>query len=909
MRKLLLLCVFLGASGAFAVGNATFPQSVASGDPRPNSVVVWTRVVDLDATDDLPVTLKISTVGSLRIVGTSKALPGDDLYDDSGANALVAEADHDFVVKALIDGLSPDTVYYYQFEYAGHRSPIGRTKTAPGADSTRPVRFAAINCNDYVGRFYNVLKHLCEQESQGLDFVVNLGDYIYETTGDPTFQGGVDSRNVIFSDLDEAIELTAADGTTFYAANSISNYRDIYKTIRQDPQLQRLHELFPMISIWDDHEYSDDRWREVATFFDGKVDEGGLDRLHRAEQVWYEFLPTGLALEADGNGLEIDASVLYPNTVIYDNFDFGETLRLILNDQRSFRPDHIIPENAFPATIVMDEATTQAVFESAFGAGSFAGVAANFDPYVDIDGAGLEPVKDGATQIVAALALEDFNDFTLEQLGGLTPDQAAGAYAADHVAGNLSASYLNQLFAGAGLAEPFDEATLDGLPRGVSYFLMGKLALHSDSGSRYQVVNPTFQLYAGYAYQLFVNSGGALGRDQDLFGGAQNLFLQESLAANEACWPVFATSAPFTPILLELSDLPAGVELPTNATLNGQIPIAAGDLGLPDLIPNELKAEFLVNADEPIGFPIFHQQIIDQLADAGAVIIDGDIHAQMVGALPNSTASANVADFTVPSAASGRLRNAFISAIALAERLFGQGLAANLGQEFQSFNYDPGQLDALIEGIDRIIEFNTPSMLRMNSDAHGYTVFEAGEDSFTASFRMIATAEIVNRLYPLAAIDLDAIFTEEYYVLNKTEEGYTGPTLVADLSEPMRDRDGDTLTFEEEETLGTDPNNADTDGDGVPDDVESNLVYLDPLDESDAGQILRELFTTEQVEELRVTAAAIEAQNGEVTIVFGIEEFDEAGETFNPIPGPEGEFEVTLPLVDGKRIVRLRLRR
>jgi len=911
MRLFFFSLVFVsGAANALAVGNDTFPQSVASGDPRPDSVVLWTRIEDPSATADVPVTLKFSTTGSLRLVGTSKVLPGEDLYDDNdGSNGLLAQIEHDGVVKARITGLTPDTTYYYQFSYGREVSPIGRTKTAPDSSSTRAVRFAAINCNDYVGRYYNVLKHLCEQESQALDFVVNLGDYIYETTGDPTFQGGDASRAMVFSDPASAIELTSSTGTTFFAASSISNYRDIYKTIRQDPQLQRLHELFPVISIWDDHEYSDDRWREVATFHDGKIDETNLQRLHNAEQVWYEFLPTGLALEADGNGLEIDANDLFPNTVIYDNFDFGETVRLILNDQRSFRPDHIIPENAFPATIVMDEATTEQVVDGAQGVGVFDQISGSFDPYVDIDVEELAAVKAGTLQIVATLAEADFAPFSTAELGGLSAAEAAGAYAQANVTGNLSASYLNELFAGAGLHPPFDGATISGLPRGVSYFLMGKLSLHTDSGSRYQLVNPTFQLYAGFSGLQFANSQGTLGRDQDLFGPAQTTFLQNSLSANTACWPVFTTSAPFTPILLDLSDLPPGVSLPTNATLNDSIPITAADLGLTDLIPNELKVEFLVNADEPSGFPAFAQSTIDLLADFGAVIIDGDIHAQIVGSIPNSDGSRRVADFTVPSAASGHLRNAFIAALAFAENRFGQGVAAALFAPFVSFKYDPMQLAELVEAIDAVIVHNTPAMIQMNSDAHGYTVFEATESAFTANFRMIATREIINRLYHLPPVMLDELFTEEYYRLEKQPEGdYTGPTLVDTPVEPNRDRDGDTLTLTEEEAIRTDPTKADTDGDGVPDDVENALVYLDPLDGGDAPQILRELFTVEQVRELRVAAPTIETANGEVTITFDVEELNESDMTFNPISGGENPIELTLPLIDGKRIVRLRLR-
>jgi len=905
MRLLALgLLLALSAQSAVAVGNLFFPQSVASGDPRPDSVVLWTRVDDASASGDIPITLKISTEGSPRLIGRSAPLPGADLYDDDVEGAIFAQSAHDHVAKLLVDGLSPDTVYYYQFSYGPFVSPIGRTKTAPAASSTRAVRFAAINCNDYVGRYYNVIQHLCDQELNRIDFVVNLGDYIYETTGDPTFQGGDDSRVMIFSEPDEAIELTASSGLKFYAAQSVGNYRDIYKTIRQDPQLQYLHESFPVISIWDDHEYSDDRWRDVATFFDGKADEMNTQRLRNSEQVWYEFLPTSIGIDGDGVGIAIGPDILYPNTVIFDDYVFGEALKLILTDLRTFRPDHIIPENAYPATIAMTEAETQATFEAAFGAGSFATVRDNFDPYLDIDAAMFSTLKESLLQIIAGQVLPDFAGLSPEFLDGKTPEQLAGEYAAATVQGNLSATYINQLFAGIGQPEPFDAPTMASFQRGVSFYLLGKLSAHTDSGSRYQVVNSIFRLYAGFTYQAFIQSGGAIGRDQDFLGAAQQTFLGTSLATNQSCWPVVAASTPFTPILLELGDVPSGVELPTSGTLNGAIPIEAADLGLTDLIPDLLKTEFLVNADEPIGFPNFHQGIIDLLAANDAVLIDGDIHALIVGELPNSTGDRTVADFTVPSASSGRLLNAFISALRVAEGLFGQGVAEQIGQPFQSFAYDADQFDALIGNIDRVIEHNSPGMVRMNTNTHGYAVFDATTSHLTASFRLIDTRFIIERLYDLSPFARDVLFTELHYRL--TKNGAESPVLeeIASVSENDYDRDGDNLTRGQEIAAGTEPDNPDSDGDGVPDDVELELVFMDPNDSSDAASLFPGLYTVDQIRDLRLGNPVVESDGERIIVEFQVEELtDDDG--WIDVPGEDGKLMLDLPLENGKRIVRL----
>lgn len=899
-----MVAIMCSVGHLLALGTANFPQSVASGDPLPDSVVLWTRLEVNGLTDtDQTVNLRVTEEADIHFVGKTTPLTGRNEWRDG---SLTAAAAHDGVVKVIVDGLDADTYYYYQFEWNGIYSPVGRTKTAPNANSTRPIRFAAINCNDFIGRYYNVLKHLNEQEAMRLDFVVNLGDYIYETTGDPTFQGGVADRNVVFTDLDEAIELTAGDGSTFYAAKSVSNYRDIYKTIRLDPQLQRLHELYPMISIWDDHEFSDDRWRDVATFFDEKSDEQDTQRLHNSEQVWYEMLPSRLGLNDDGTAFEIDAADLYPNTVIYGTFDFGQNLRLITTDVRTFRPDHIIPEDAYPAAIVMNENTTQAVFEVAQPGVPFSAVRGSFAPYVDIDleDAGTAAVKAGLQQIVTGQALAEYAAFTTDQLGGQTPEEAAAAYALNAVTGLLEATYINRSFAAAGLAPPYSDTAIDAMPRGVSYALMGKLEPFTEFGSRYQLIDSVYQLYAAYAYDLFLALGQDPGRDQDFLGVTQRTAIETSLAQSTANWPVLAASTPFTPIRLELAQLPDGVSLPTAGTFNGQ-PITAEAIGEPDLFPDDLENRILVNADEPIGFPNYYQNFIDAVSLFDGVIISGDIHAQMVGEMSTSQGTGTVADFTVPSAASGRLFSQFIAAVGLAESLFGQGLAAAQGVPFESFAYDPVQRQALLDAIDETITFNTAEMIKMNSDTHGYTVFEATETAFTASFRLIETAQITNQLYALEPIDLYDIFTEEVYEITKTENGYTTPTFITPGSDLEADVDGDFLNAEAEMLLGTATDNADSDGDGLRDGVENTIAFLNPLDGGDVPTFL-EVFPTSAIRDLLVNTATVRVDGPNAAIQWIVEESTDL-ENWSQLSGDSGTLELAVPLNQNEAFIRLRL--
>lgn len=754
-------------------GSPFFPLSVASGDPRETGVVLWTRLMDGDTAVNRSVSLHLSTTGSLAEVGTTGVLGGANLWT---GGTLTAQSAHDGVVKVKATGLDPDTTYYYQFTYNGERSPIGRTKTAPAATSTRTVKYAAINCNDFVGRYFNVLKHLADNEAENIDFVLNLGDYIYETTGDPSFQTTAPGRAMILSNPAEAINLGGGN----YAAQSVGNYRDIYKTIRQDRQLQRVHELFPMISIWDDHEFSDDNWKDNATYFDDRVNEQQTSRKLNAEQVWMEFLPTERGLAGSNNGLDIDASDLFPNMKIYDAFNFGGNLDLILTDIRSERADHLIPEDAFPATVPMDETAVIATLAAASGldvttftADVWPGIRTNFAPYVNIDDASFAAVKAGLLAIVGAGA-----DSSLATLpAGQTAATTGAAYATAKVTGLLDAGFVNSTFAATGQAAPFDTAALEAMPRGLSFFLLGKSSFFSDFGSRYQVVDQTFQIYAGYMYQLFVGSGGVLGRDQALFSSTQRSFLDTELSSSSAAgrtWRVVASSTPYTPIKLELGDLPTGLTLPTQGTISG--------VTIPASIPSQFLVEFLLNADEPAGFPQYRQGIIDLLAQHDAIFVSGDIHAQLIG---NNSASngQKVVDFTVPSAASSQFRRAVSGAFASVEALMTPSVRAATGLT-GNFTFDAVQKQAVIDATDEIIKRNTAEMVDADTATHGYTVFTASPLAFDASFRKIDVANVDSNFYSQSVPALDALFERETFRVSKTGSG-PGTDLALELPTPV----------------------------------------------------------------------------------------------------------------------------
>ncbi len=298
-----------------------FPQGVASGDPKPDSVILWTRAVPDAGSGSVKVRYEVATDADF----SSLIAKGE----------LVVDETTDFTVRIKPVGLQPYTQYYYRFKAQKVQSVVGQTKTAPSADQDVNVRFAFASCQDFIGRYYHSWQAFLENEAP-VDFIVWLGDYIYETNGDPDFQLNSPDRKIEIAD---GIELVPGDPPV-KAASTLADYRSLYKQYRSDAQLQRAHQLFPFICIWDDHEFANDCWQDHATDFNEKKGpEKSTARREAANQAWFEFQPADVEWK-DG--------VSFPDDlVIYRTLRYGKHVELVLTDQRSYRSDHAIPEAAF----------------------------------------------------------------------------------------------------------------------------------------------------------------------------------------------------------------------------------------------------------------------------------------------------------------------------------------------------------------------------------------------------------------------------------------------------------------------------------------------------------------------------------------------------------------------------------
>lgn len=306
-----------GGGGTEGAGTYQFPQGVASGDPRESSLVFWSRCVrTTGAAGDINVRLQVSTTAQFSSLLAD--LP------------LVASAAYDNTVRAKVTGLPAATPLYYRFLAGNDVSAVGVGKTAPASTATlAQLRFAWFTCQDWSVNHWAAMSLLAAED---LDFVVHLGDYIYETVG-AAFQSGAAEPAHARISLPDGTKLS--DGTVY--ATTLADYRTLYKTYRGDARLQAIHAKFPLIATWDDHEFSDDCWQDHQTYTNANLQQTA--RRRAANQAWVEYMPV------DFGDVSFDsANAAFNNLRIYRDFRFGTLMHLVMTDERLYRDDHVVDE-------------------------------------------------------------------------------------------------------------------------------------------------------------------------------------------------------------------------------------------------------------------------------------------------------------------------------------------------------------------------------------------------------------------------------------------------------------------------------------------------------------------------------------------------------------------------------------
>jgi alkaline phosphatase D len=296
-------------------GRFVFDCGVASGDPRAFSVVFWTRVAPAAGGDE-PVRVWLEVALDPRF------------RRRIWRERLAAHPEWDYTVRHKLAGLAPNRRYWYRFRAGGDVSAVGRTRTAPlpwDRHATQ-VKFGFLSCQDWSANHWQTIEHLAAED---IDFVVHLGDYIYEDVGLPV--GPVEPAHPPLLLPDGAP--TPNSPTTRHAV-TLADYRYLYNTYRSDPRLQKLHAMHPVIAIWDDHEFTNDAWQEHQTYSNANLAEP--ERRRNANQAWFEYMPADVPFDA--------ADPAFDNIRIYRDFEFGPLVHLVMTDERLYRSDHVIPE-------------------------------------------------------------------------------------------------------------------------------------------------------------------------------------------------------------------------------------------------------------------------------------------------------------------------------------------------------------------------------------------------------------------------------------------------------------------------------------------------------------------------------------------------------------------------------------
>ncbi len=280
-----------------AAEGPAFLHGVASGDPLPDGVLLWTRVTPTPE----------ATPGSGTGPDTEVSW---ELSEDKAFARIVAQgtvtsrAASDHTVKADVRGLKPATDYYFRFSAGGATSPVGRTRTTPAYDSSAGnVRFGVVSCANYEAGYFSAYRHLAAR--QDLEAVLHLGDYIYEYAS-----GGYPATDDVLRAQKPAHEIL-----------NLADYRLRHGHYKTDADLQTVHARHPVIAIWDDHEVANDAWSGGAENHSPESEGPYADRVRAAKQAYFEWMPVRPATEG----------------TVYRRIRYGRLADLHLLDLRSFR--------------------------------------------------------------------------------------------------------------------------------------------------------------------------------------------------------------------------------------------------------------------------------------------------------------------------------------------------------------------------------------------------------------------------------------------------------------------------------------------------------------------------------------------------------------------------------------------
>jgi alkaline phosphatase D len=327
-----------------------YPEGVASGDPDSTSVILWTR---------------------RPFSGRSRARLWVEVAEDRNFESVVATspvevlAAADWTCRVMVGNLKPARIYWYRFvDESGAGSRTGRTITAPGETDERPIRFAFLCCqNENMGAQHAYRRMLFEDqnaaESDRLQFVLHLGDFIYEVIWYPEDRPkGVSGRT-----LREVVRYPHGEKIAdFHIPVTVEDYRAVYRAYLHDADLQDARAWLPFVCIWDNHEFSWSGWQSLQRF-EGK-NRPAQTRKVAANQAWFEYQPARVVTSRRGSWEQFHPpAVLDAQIGKFDSHGFGDEpnnrlavsslkgyralrwgrhIDLLITDQRSYRSEPML---------------------------------------------------------------------------------------------------------------------------------------------------------------------------------------------------------------------------------------------------------------------------------------------------------------------------------------------------------------------------------------------------------------------------------------------------------------------------------------------------------------------------------------------------------------------------------------
>ena len=289
-RRSLLTAASIAAAPTSAwareLSRGVFSHGVASGDPLPDSVILWTRFAHASGGR---VAWEVAEDEAFeRIAQRGRAL----------ASFL-----NDFCVKVDVRGLQPGRSYFYRFLSASEPSPTGMTRTAPRGE-TANLTVGLFSCANLPYGYFHAYGHAAQR--QDIDLALHVGDYIYEA---PRGQYPSHVETVPGRIIDPLTELI-----------SLSDYYQRYACYHLDPDLLELRRLKPMSVVWDDHELANDTWRDGAAAHDPRSEGAFVDRIAAASKAYFDWMPIR---RPEPRGVRI-----------YRSLDWGDLARILLLDTR-----------------------------------------------------------------------------------------------------------------------------------------------------------------------------------------------------------------------------------------------------------------------------------------------------------------------------------------------------------------------------------------------------------------------------------------------------------------------------------------------------------------------------------------------------------------------------------------------